>query len=114
MDDSRFRDLNREILNKCLEVLKNKRVEYAPTDRLGNFKRRAELLGKQPEEIIVSDLTKHIDVIIQAAKTGNYRWCWEDEKGEGLKQRIVDAINYLLLLAGCFKEKQDYYPEITE
>ena len=38
-------------------------------------------------------------------RTGKYRWCWETEEGEGLKQRIADARNYLQLLAACLEEE---------
>ncbi len=106
MRNEQFIELCGEIIEKSIEILGNKGSEYTPVDRLANFKRRAKLLETNPGEIVVSDLTKHLDVLIQAVKTGEYRWCWEDEKGEGLKQRIADAINYLQLLAGYFEEER--------
>lgn len=42
-------------------------------------------------------------------ETGKYDWDWETDGGEGLKQRIVDARNYLLLLAACLEVET--YPE---
>jgi len=108
MKNEHFAEVCKEIIHESMKIMDNKKSEYAvPVDCLINFKRRAKLLETNPGEVIVSDLTKHMDVLIQAAKTGNYRWCWEDEKGEGLKQRIADTINYLQLLAGYFEETNE-------
>jgi hypothetical protein len=46
---------------------------------------------------------KHVQSIALAVRTGKYAWAWETEGGEGLKQRIADARNYLLLLAACLE-----------
>lgn len=85
-----------------------KAVDYAgPQDRLRNFRRVA---AGRPEltPMIVAHiwLMKQIDAIENAVFTGNISWCWRDEHGnEGLKQRFMDARNYLLLIAACIDEQ---------
>jgi len=50
---------------------------------------------------------KHIQSISHAVRT-EYNWCWQTEQGhEGLKQRIADARNYLLLLAACLEAEME-------
>ncbi len=50
---------------------------------------------------------KHIQSIVLSIKTGSYcdKWYWNDDGNEGLKQRISDARNYLILLAACIEEE---------
>ena len=103
-----FDELAQEFLAKEAEILGFKRGEYASgEDRLLNFREVAALEGRTLEEVCMSWLLKHIQSINLAVKEGRAgnKWHWHDEQGnEGMKQRIVDARNYLLLLAGCIDE----------
>lgn len=75
-------------------------------DRLLDFRRIGNLLGKKPSEVAMTYLWKHLNAILLAVQRGEgYAWAWETEGGEGLKQRIADARNYLILLAACLDEE---------
>ena len=106
MNEPQFQKLCSEILDRSEDIMFAKAQEYAPVDRLENFKRRLPVLREQKaSQVILSDMSKHIDALARAVDTGNYRWCWADDDGEGAKQRIADAINYLLLLAAAMEEE---------
>jgi len=110
----RFRELVREFAEKEDTIFVWKAGEYSTDgDRLQNFREIAEFLGKKPLEIALAYLLKHVQSIALAARTGKYAWtwAWETEGGEGLKQRIVDARNYLLLLAACIDEEVEEVEE---
>ena len=90
------------------ELMVSKNKEYAGEDKLSNFRRVAHMLDTDEKTVCLFWLMKHIDSIRTAIQSGNYRWLWEDESGkEQLKQRIVDARNYLMLLAFCLEEERD-------
>ena len=90
------------------ELLAWKCGEYASgNDRLQNFREVAKFLGQMPSEIALAYLLKHVQSIALSVRTGKYAWKWETEGGEGLKQRIADARNYLLLLAACIDEESE-------
>jgi len=84
-----------------------KRKQYSGGgDVLANFRRRAQLLGVTPEQVIVSDLSKHIDAIAKAVQAGTIDAEWVHPDGaEGYLQKIGDAITYLELLAGRATER---------
>lgn len=102
----RFEALWEEFLTHEVRIMDWKRDEYSPhQDRLQNFHQVAEFLGRTPAEVALTYLMKHIQSLALAVKTGKYAWAWETEGGEGLKQRIADARNYLLFLAACLEEE---------
>ena len=102
---SQFNRLCEEFKGREDEIMDFKRTEYAAgEDRLENFRTIAGFTETSMEQVALLYLLKHIQSITVAVKTDKYRWCWEDGDGEGLKQRISDARNYLLLLAGCLDE----------
>lgn len=106
MTKDRFEELREEFLEHEARILDWKRGEYSPNeDRLQNFREVAAFLNKRPAEVALTYLMKHIQSITLAVRTGSYNWTWNTEGGEGLKQRIVDARNYLLLLAACLEEE---------
>lgn len=101
-----FEELREEFLEHEARILDWKRGEYSPNeDRLQNFREVAALTGLRMSEMALIWLLKHIQSIALAVRTGNYAWAWTTEGGEGLKQRIADARNYLLLLAACLEEE---------
>jgi len=103
-----FEILREEFLSHEAKILDWKRGEYSPDeDRLQNFREVAGFLDQRLAEVALSYLLKHIQSIALAVRTGKYAWAWEKEGGEGLKQRIADARNYLLLLAACLEEEND-------
>lgn len=110
MTPEQFENLREEFLSHEARILDWKAGEYTSNrDRLLNFHQVAEILNQRPSEVALTYLLKHIQSITLAVRTGKYDWDWETDGGEGLKQRIIDARNYLLLLAACLEEET--YPE---
>ena len=106
MTPQQFENLRDEFLTREARILDWKRGEYSLNeDRLQNFREVAALTGLRMTEVALIWLLKHIQSIALAVRTGNYTWAWTTEGGEGLKQRIADARNYLLLLAACLEEE---------
>ena len=60
-------------------------------DAHGNFRRIAALTKREPREIIMVYLAKHMDSISTIVAGGA-------DGGEPLSERIADALNYLLFL----------------
>jgi len=104
----RFEALREEFLTHEARILDWKRGEYSPNeDRLLNFRQVAEFEGRTLAEVALTWLLKHIQSITLAVRSADYTWEWETVSGEGLKQRIADARNYLLLLAACLEEESE-------
>ena len=92
---------------KEIEILKWKAGEYCDgADRLMNFRQIAELMDIKMSEVALLYLMKHIQSIVLAVKEDKVKWVWETEGGEGTKQRISDARNYLILLAACIQQEE--------
>lgn len=83
------------LLKECLKVLTVKGNDYTQgkgnLDRLNNFTTGAEALGLQPRQVLAVYLYKHLTAVLRYLKEGQV----ESEPIEG---RIVDCINYFLLL----------------
>ena len=108
MTPEQFEILREEFLSHEARILDWKRGEYSPDeDRLLNFRQVAEFEGRTLAEVALTWLLKHIQSITLAVRSADYAWAWEKEGGEGLKQRIADARNYLLLLAACLEEENE-------
>ncbi len=111
MNNEQFENLRESFLSKEAELLERKGGEYGSyCDRLLNFKEIANFVGLDGTAICLLYLLKHIQSITSSIKNNKHsdKWFWCDEKGnEGLKQRIADARNYLLLLAACIEEELD-------
>lgn len=105
----KFDELIAEFYARESLILGWKRGEYSPNaDRLQNFREVADFIGRTPSEVALTYLLKHVQSIKNAVTLhGRYNWTWETEEGEGLKQRIADARNYLLLLAACIDEEAE-------
>lgn len=104
----RFYELYSEFLQREKALLSFKRDEYTPDgeeDCLANFRQIAVFEDRTPEQVCMTHTMKHIQSIMRAINTGRYHFAWEVDGGEGLKQRIADARNYLALLAAILDEK---------
>ena len=108
MKPEQFESLRDDFLIHEARIMDHKRDEYSSgNDRLQNFREVAGLSGEKMSEVALIWLLKHIQSITLAVRTGEYAWKWKTEHGEGLKQRIADARNYLLLLAACLEEEKE-------
>lgn len=102
----------RSVLEECDRVLKSKGNDYTqrqPGDkgRLKNFYRNGERLGLPAVKILALYLNKHLDAIETFVRHGQV----ESEPIEG---RIVDAVNYLLLLAKLVRVEARENSEVVD
>ena len=87
------------VIAECDRVLATKGRDYTQGEgRLKNFYRNGERLGIPARQVLGIYLNKHLDAIETFIKRGQV----ESEPIEG---RIVDAVNYLLLLAKMVREE---------
>lgn len=93
-------------LSECGERLRIKQREYAAEkeDRLQAFKAAGVLLSVSPEEALAGMLAKHIVSL--------YNMCGDVSAGKKFRrgiwqEKIIDAISYLILLAGLITEKEE-------
>ena len=109
----RFHQLVEEFAERENRILGWKAGEYSDgTDRLQNFREIAVIEGREPVDVALTLLLKHIQSIAHHVKIRKFAvWAWQTESGEGLKQRFADARNYLLLLAACVDEISDFTPK---
>lgn len=110
MTPEQFDNLRDEFLIHEARLMGWKAGEYTDSaDRLKNFRWVAEWLEQRPADVALCYLMKHIQSISLAVKSSKQNWVWHTDEGEGLKQRIADARNYLLLLAACLEEEAAKY-----
>lgn len=99
MTTEEFKKVLDDTIAQVNQVLGNKAVEYATADWLHSFKKAAHLEGKTPEKALTGMMVKHtvsIYDMVQGEDTFPLdKW---DEK-------IVDHINYLILLKALVVEK---------
>lgn len=106
-----FQELFNEFLEHEMELLNVKRGEYTEdgeADSLQNFRQVAAFEGRSPEEVCLTYIIKHMQSLQRAVSTGDYDYSWwqECQGVEGIKQRIADIRNYLLLLAAILDDKE--------
>lgn len=96
-----FDKFSEELIAECFKMRTTKGKEYAHSsvDRFANFKRIAERKGVTPEMVASIYLQKHLDGIESFINTGLIH------SEERVRGRIVDAITYLMLIAGILEEK---------
>lgn len=70
-------------------------------DSLANFKRNAERLGATKYQILAIYLNKHLDSIMNAIKENPE---FPVDSTEGMRGRIIDAVNYLTILWSLIQE----------
>jgi hypothetical protein len=94
-----YQFIEKEILPECFAIMKSKGEAYSGTeDKLGNFKRCANLAGITVEKTWFIYMCKHFDALSSYIR-GEYK------DSEPIKGRLQDLINYLFLLCGILKEK---------
>lgn len=82
------------LLTRCVEVHVAKGRDYAigSSDRLATFNNGSRMLEVRPAQVLGVYLWKHISAVFSYIKTGG------QSESEPIRERIVDCINYLLLL----------------
>lgn len=93
--DEQLKQVNK-LFTECLETLKSKGHAYASdNDILANFKRNAERCGTTKYQTWLTYFCKHVDSVFTAIKDNPIS---PSDKSEGMHGRIMDAVNYLLIL----------------
>jgi len=83
-------------INRCLSLLDVKKDEYGMSgDRLHNFRAASQLTGRAMPEVLAMFMLKHIVSIYDMCLSCDILEISEDM----WKEKIGDAINYLLLLS---------------
>lgn len=107
MDMFSFNKTVKEQSERCLSILCDKGIEYAPnasmenntSDRLEHFKKAAAIMSATPKIALLGMLSKHIvsvsDMCTDSKSYPIEKW---DEK-------ITDSINYLLILRAMVEEE---------
>jgi len=104
----RFNRLVGEFALKEGKLLSYKAGEYSDgVDRIQNFREMAAIMGCTPAEVALMYMLKHVQAVTHQIKHKKYVWAWEGPQGEGLKQRMADIRNYVLLLAACIDEEAE-------
>ena len=115
MDSATFEDIIENFMREEVKLLELKGYEYSEgVDRLQNFREIADFLGMELHQVALVYMLKHISSIQIAAKNDSIlnKWYWSKGTEEGMKQRVADARNYLLLFAACVEDKllrEDYH-----
>ncbi len=104
-----FGKLCAEFERKEAELRSVKGEEYATDDALMTIYKIANFSGVPAGKVCIILLLKHIQSLSKAVSENTTGlWCWENNGREGLKQRIADARNYLLLLAACLEDREEF------
>lgn len=105
MKHKEFEKLLKERFNIIRSVLIKKNKEYASDeDKLHNFKRAGAMLQCSQEKALIGMWTKHVISILDIVDKWDNKGIFPDMKQ--LNEKLTDAINYLILLEACFKEKK--------
>lgn len=99
MTNEEFNAVFKQQLRLCQETLRVKAQEYAPVDRLRNFKVAAAVQGKTPRMALAGMMAKHtVSLYDMLASPGEFVMDLWNEK-------ITDHINYLFLLKALLVEE---------
>lgn len=100
MDSEELAKVVDEQFDTCRRLLTRKAEEYAPTDRLHNFRVAAELQGVTLEKALGGMMAKHTvslyDLIEREESVWSDLWA----------EKIDDHLNYLLLLRAILVDKR--------
>jgi len=100
-----FKKVTDETFKKCDKVLNSKNIEYARNnDKLHNFKVAGTTRGVTPESALGGMMLKHVISIFDYINDTDKDICRNVDSWD---EKIVDNINYLLLLRGLVIEREN-------
>jgi len=104
MTASEYKQMRDEFLKATLELSDNKRIEYTEGNHmdnvLWNFENSAKDVDSTPMKVLVIFLNKHLSSLKSYFRTGK-------EFSESIEGRIMDIINYLLLLVAMIRSERE-------
>jgi ATP:corrinoid adenosyltransferase len=90
------------VIEKCKKVLFAKGKDYSgEEDSLSNFKRNGDRIGLTKYQVWSCYANKHIDSINNSIKLNPI---FPQVESEPLESRIIDVVNYMLILAALLEE----------
>lgn len=103
MNAEKYNEIINDRILKCTQVLCAKSDEYATADKLHNFKVAANLQGCTPIKALAGMMCKHTVSVYDLIRDNEYgkqipKELWEE--------KIVDSINYLLILTALIEEQE--------
>ena len=102
MKADRFNEIFAETIQRSESVLVRKAGEYADDeDRLHNFKKTAALTGQSQREALAGFMAKHVVSVYDMVYSG------KDYPLELWDEKILDNLNYLILLRAAIVEEAD-------
>ena len=104
MNSDKFNRILENTLKKCIDTLSVKSNEYATEDRLHNFKVAAEIQNCTPITALAGMMAKHTVSVYDLIQKQEQGFVISKEMWD---EKIVDSINYLLLLSALVQEKAD-------
>jgi hypothetical protein len=102
MTAEEFQRVLDDTISQVKACLGNKAAEYATEDRLNNFKKAAHLKNSTYETALLGMMVKHTVSIYDMVERGEIG---ETFPGEMWDEKIIDHINYLILLKAIIIEK---------
>lgn len=107
METKDLESVREHVIRLMKETSKVKNKEYARGDALSNFKKAAQIQDIYPEDVAINYMMKHfvsiLDLVGDIPKIGTVSSSIWDEK-------IVDMINYLVLLRAMAAERRGEIP----
>ena len=108
MTSEQFDKIVEEFRSYQSEILYLKKGEYAQgEDRLINFRSVGVVENRRMSQVATTLLLNHMQRICSQVNAGGFSWTMWDGDKEGLKQKLVDAMNYLYLLAACLESEAE-------
>ena len=96
-----FDKITERLMGEIRTMRDTKGKEYAgPRDRFDNFNRLSKRMGISRNQVWQVYFTKHLDAIESYIRDG------QTYSTENIQGRIIDAMTYLLLLAGMIEEDE--------
>ena len=99
-----YKVMRDDFLKATLELSDNKRIEYTEGNHmdnvLWNFENSAKDVNSTPMKVLIIFLNKHLSSLKSYFRTGK-------EFSESIEGRIMDIINYLLLLVAMIRNERE-------
>ena len=101
MTSEKFNEIVNTRVSKCRTILGLKAQEYAPADRLSNFRQAGLILKTSKEKALAGMAVKHLVSLLEIVDELDNKTPPQAQWDE----KVGDLINYLLLLDACYYER---------
>lgn len=106
MNNDEFERVAQNLLKKCYAIMFKRAMTYSTeNDRLANFRHAAGLTGRNMQQVLAGFMLKHTVSLYDMIETG-YEYSLEH-----WEEKIIDHINYLILLRAILEEGWSGMPD---